>query len=151
MKTFTAAIVLVVILLLPSAALGQEYVRFRLPEGRRCTVAAEQYQCFNLGEYTELLHMDEDLRHITDLHANDLARIDSLVHATDALNDAIGAANRSRAILEAENARLSSALQEELRLRQDAEAAPDWAWVPWAIAGGLAISTLVLGLIVGLS
>lgn len=150
MRTLVVVLTLVVILLSPSMAFGQEYTRFRLPEGRRCTVAAEQYQCFDLGEYTELLRIDEDLRHLTDLHVSDLARIEALVQATDALNDAIGAANRSRSVLETENARLSALWQEENRLRQEAENAPNWDWVPWTIAGGFAISTLVLGLVVGL-
>lgn len=135
-------------MLIPSVAQGQ-YVRFRLPDGHRCAVAAQTYQCFDLGEYTELLHMDEDLRHLTELHAADLARIESLTHASDELRLSLDATRANVETLEAERLRLTTMWEEENRLRHEAENRPDWNWIPWTIAGGFAIATLILGIIVG--
>ena len=143
-------IVLLLFLLVFTPALAQgQYVRFRLPDGHRCSVAAQTYQCFDLGEYTELLHMDEDLRYFTEVHEADLARIEALTHASDELRLSLDSTRANIETLEAERLRLTNMWEEENRLRHEAENRPDWDWVPWTIAGGFAIATLVLGIVVG--
>lgn len=145
-----AHILLVLLLLLPSGAAAQQYERFRLPEGRRCAVATETYQCFNLGEYVELLHMDEDLRHLTQLHVSDLERIEALTAAATELQAAIDSADSQILTLSQERTRLTQLWEEENRLRHEAENRPEWDWIPWTLAGGLAVSTIILALIVGI-
>lgn len=149
MRAFASSLIFFV-LFFPTVVHGQEYLRYRLPQGRRLTVSGETYQGFNLGEYRELLHMDNDLRELTATHALDLNRIDELTSATVSLRAALEAANRQVAILEDERTRLTSLWEEENRLRIEAEEAPDWSWIPWTLAGGFAISTIVLAIIVGI-
>lgn len=144
------AIFLVIATLLPDLAFGQEYERYRLPLGRRCSLAAETYQCFNLDEYRELLLMDDDLRNLDRLHAADIQRLTLLTHASEELTASLEAANSSIELLESERLRLSAMWEEENRLRHEAENRPDWNWIPWTLAGGLAIAVVVLGLILGL-
>lgn len=148
MRVFVSFLILFT-LLTPSAS-AQEYVRFRLPDGRRLTVAGEIFQGFNLGEYTELLRMDEDLRNLTALHVTDLARIEELTTATAEWRSAVDACNSSLEISQIERERLLRQLEEENRRRHEAENAPNLSWIPWTLAGGFAISTAVLALIVGL-
>lgn len=150
MRWFATALLLV-LMFLPSMAASQEYVRYRLPAGHRCTVAAETYQCFNLGEYVELLHLDDDLRHLTEVHVADVARVEALTTASTELQLALDTANSSLTVLEAERVRLEALWAEENRLRNEAENRPDWSWIPWTLAGGFAIATLVLGLVVGVN
>lgn len=148
MRVFVSFLILFA--LLTSSASAQEYVRFRLPDGRRLTVAGEIFQGFNLGEYTELLRMDEDLRNLTALHVTDLARIEELTTATAEWRSAVDACNSSLEISQIERERLLRQLEEENRRRHEAENAPNFSWIPWTLAGGFAISTAVLALIVGL-
>jgi hypothetical protein len=148
MRVFVSFLILFT-LLTPSAS-AQEYVRFRLPDGRRLTVAGEIFQGFNLGEYTELLRMDEDLRNLTAVHVTDLARIEELTTATAEWRSAVDACNSSLEISQIERERLLRQLEEENRRRHEAENAPNLSWIPWTLAGGFAISTAVLALIVGL-
>lgn len=142
-------IIVALVILLPSVAVGQEYERYRLPLGRRCSVATDTFQCFNLDEYRELLLMDEDLRYLNGLHSADIERIVVLTHASDELTASLEAANSSLSLLEAERLRLNALWEEENRLRHEAENRPDWNWIPWTLAGGFAIATAVLAIIVG--
>lgn len=134
---------------LPTQA--QEYTRYRLPLGRRCTVGTTTYQCFDLPEYRELLLMDSDLHLAVENHVTDVSRIASLTLATDELRLALNDAEAARTLLEAERVRLAAMWEEENRLRHEAENRPTFDWIPWTIAGGLAISTLILAIIVGVS
>lgn len=137
------------ICLVPAVAEGQTYDRFRLPEGRRCSVAAEVYQCYNLGEYRELLHIDEDLRHLTELHATDLERIAALTEASTELRLSLEATQANVTLLEAERVRLREMWTEENRLRREAENRPTWDWLPWTLTAVFAIATLILAIVVG--
>lgn len=51
--------------LLANSVKAQDIQVHRLPEGRRVTAQGETYQCFNLGEYKDLLHMDNDLEYLS--------------------------------------------------------------------------------------
>lgn len=139
------------ILFIPSAASGQTYTRYRLPAGVRLTVAQQTYQAFTLGEYRDLLQIDEDLRHFTELHNLDVARIAALETASRELQQSLTLCTDQIPILEADRTRLTNIWQEEVRRRQELEQASSWNWVPWAIAGGFIISTVVLSVIVGVS
>lgn len=149
MRTFVNLTIILVILSVCSSASAQTISRFRLPAGRRLSVMGETYQGFVLSEYTELLHMDEDLRFLTEAHSADLARVHELETAYSSLNDALGTCAEQVTLLGTERTRLTALWEEEHRLRVEAESRPDWSWIPWSLAGGLAISTLVLGIIVG--
>ena len=149
MRTFVSLLV-VVLWFMPSLAWGQDYVRYRLPPGRRLTVSGETFQGFNLGEYRELLHMDNDLRELTATHDLDLARISALTVTTAELRSALGVCNAQVHLLDADRSRITALWEEENRLRIAAEEANDWVWVPWTLAGGFAIATVVLGIIVGI-
>lgn len=135
---------------LPDLAFGQEYERYRLPLGRRCSLASETYQCFNLDEYRELLLMDEDLRNLDRLHAADIQRLVLLTNASEELTASLESANSTIELLESERLRLTAMWEEENRLRHEAENRPDWNWIPWTLAGGLAIAVVVLSLILGI-
>ncbi|HEY8542913.1 MAG TPA: hypothetical protein VIL29_11055 [Pseudothermotoga sp.] len=143
------ATLLTVMMLLPNLVVAQDYTRFRLPEGRRCTVAAQTYQCFDLGEYSDLLRMDEDLRYLTQAHAIDLQRIEALTTASEELRLALDSAQNQIEILTDERERLTTMWQEENRLRHEAENQTDWSWIPWTLTGVLAVSTVILAIIVG--
>lgn len=152
MKKIIAALLIVVMMFsVSSVALAQDTItRFRLPPGIRCQQSGQTYQCFNLGEYQALLQIDEDLRFLTEAHAADLARVDSLTHASDELQLSLDAATRQIVTLTAERTRLTTQWQEADRALRDLQNRPDWSWIPWTLAAAFAITTLVLGLILGL-
>lgn len=141
------ALVLAFLSVFVPAAHAQEYHTFRLPPGHRC----DTYQCFDLGEYTQLLHMDEDLRYLTDVHAADLIRIDGLTSASTELRHALELVRLNEAALLTERDRLTTMWEEANRLRHEAENRPDWSWIPWTLAGVFAVTTLTLGLVIGVS
>lgn len=149
MRVFVSLLIFFTIFASATAS-AQEYTRFRLPDGRRLTVAGETFQGFNLGEYTELLRMDEALRTLTELHDTDLARIEALTTASAEWRGAFNTCDSALEISQTERARLLRQLEEENRRRHEAENAPNLSWIPWTLAGGFAISTAVLALIVGL-
>jgi hypothetical protein len=93
--------------------------------------------------------MDEDLRQLTAVHDTDLARIAAMTLAATELRSSLEACNAELPVLQGERDRLTALWEEENRRRHDAENAPDLSWIPWAIAGGFAISTIVLAIIVG--
>ena len=141
------ALVLVLLFVFAPVAHAQEYRTFRLPPGHRC----DTYQCFDLGEYTQLLHMDEDLRYLTDVHAADLIRIDGLTSESTELRSALALVRLNEAALLTERDRLTAMWEEANRLRHEAENRPDWSWIPWTLAGVFAVTTLTLGLVIGVS
>jgi hypothetical protein len=145
---FVALGFLTALICLPASA--QEYDIYRLPEGRRCSTNNGTFQCYNLEEYRELLHIDEDLRLAVETHTVDLERIAQLTLAAEELRIALTSAESNITLLEAERTRLRELWNEENRLRHEAEAGDDLAWLPWTLAGGFAISTVILALIVGL-
>ena len=149
MRTFVNFFVVLTILSFCSSVQAQTYTRYRLPAGHRLSVLGETYQGFTLTEYTELLHMDEDLRFLTEAHTSDMSRIVELQTAYDELNEALSAAANQVVLLTSERERLTNLWNEEHRLRVEAENRPDWSWIPWSLTAGFAISTLVLGVIVG--
>ena len=148
MRAFVNFLIFLAVLT-PSVASGQTYTRYRLPAGVRLTVASRTYQAYTLGEYRELLQIDEDLHHLTQLHDMDLARISSLETASTELQQGLTACSDQLPILESERTRLTNLWQEETRRRQELEQAAGWQWVPWAIAGGFFVSTVILSVIVG--
>lgn len=145
------AVFMALLLTLAPASVAAQYVRYRLPDGRRCTVAAQTYQCFDLPEYQQLLHIDEDLRHYTELSEIAERRVTLLTQSTENLRLALDASQRNVTLLEAERVRLTALWEEENRLRHEAEERPEWDWIPWTLAGGFAIATLVLGIILGVA
>lgn len=150
MRAFVNFLIFLAVLT-PSVASGQTYTRYRLPAGVRLSVASRTYQAYTLGEYRELLQIDEDLHNLTELHDADLARITALETASTELRQALTACSDQLPILETERTRLTNLWQEESRRRHELEQASSWQWVPWAIAGGFFISTVVLSVIVGVS
>lgn len=152
MKRIIAAM-LVVIMVLSTASLaaGQETItRFRLPPGIRCQQSGQTYQCFNLGEFQALLQIDEDLRFLTETHTADLAQIAALTHADDELHLSLDAATSQITTLTSERARLTQQWQEADQALREAQNRPDWSWIPWSLAAAFAVTTIVLGLILGL-
>lgn len=149
MRGFISLLVFLIVCI-PATASGQEYTRYRLPEGRRLTVAGQTYQGFDLSEYRELLHMDADLLALTTAHQLDIVRMTELTVASAELQQALNLCNNQVGALAGERDRITALLTEENRRRHEAENAPDLSWIPWAIAGGFAISTVVLAIIVGI-
>lgn len=152
MKRIIAAM-LVVIMVLSTASLaaGQDtIIRFRLPPGMRCQQSGQTYQCFNLGEYQALLQIDEDLHFLTEAHTADLAQIGALTHAGDELHLSLDAASSQIITLTAERTRLTQQWQQVDQALREAQHRPDWSWIPWSLAVALAVTTIVLGLILGL-
>lgn len=149
MRAFVSTLLALAILCVCSPVAAQTYTRYRLPLGTRLTVSGEIYQAFLINEYAELLHMDEDLRFLTEAHENDQLRLNELNTAHTELTTAFRLSEEQLEILTTERTRLNAALAEERRLRIEAENRPDWNWIPWSLSAGLAISTLVLAVIVG--
>lgn len=143
--------VIVMVLTTATVAVGQDTItRFRLPAGTRCQSSGQTYQCYNLGEFRALLQMDEDLRNLTGLHTADLAQIDALTHASDELQLSLTAATSQIATLTAERARLTQQWQQADQALREQQNRPDWSWIPWSLAAAFAVTTVVLGLILGL-
>jgi hypothetical protein len=141
--------VILVVLLLPAPLAAQQYTRFRLPEGTRLTVNNTTYQGFNLTEYTELLRMDEDLSYFSQRVDYLNNQITSLTNSSTHLSLALNLCDEQKQILYNERLRLSRLLREESRRRHEAENSTSWSWIPWSIAGGLAVATTILAIIVG--
>lgn len=124
---------------------------YRLPEGRRCRVGGETFQCYNLEEYKELLRMDIDLRFYEEAYPNALERINSLELIVTDLQIALDAANRQIDTLQLERDRLFNKWKKENKLRLEAENKPMIGnWFAWGLAAVEAVAILTLGLIVGL-
>src|ERR1041385_6077943 len=132
-KTFVSIMALV------SLVHAQDYVRYRLPAGRRLTVNGETYQAYNLGEYRTLLTMDNDLRTLTAVVAEDQHRIAALNTAVSELQLALHSAQDSITTLNTERTRLQNLWQQENLLRLRAEASHEFDWLPWALAGGFLV------------
>lgn len=148
---FLAVIMAVLLAFTPTVVYAQDsYTRFRLPAGHACVVGGERFQCYNLGEVTEMLHMDEDLHNLVLQHTNDLAQIVTLTAQAHDLQLAQDAALSQVTTLQAERDRLTQQWEQADAALRAAQNAPDWSWVPWTIAAAFAVSTLVLGLVVGL-
>jgi len=149
MRTF-AKILGFLLLFIPSIASAQTYTRYRLPAGTRLTVSGSTYQGFNLGEYQQLLQMDEDLRHLTDVTTAAASQIADLTTASTQFQRALTACVERATMLQADRVRLTGMWEEESRKRREAEQHNSWEWLPWSLAGGFLVSTVVLGLVVGL-
>lgn len=149
MRALTKFVVILLVCLLPATAAGQQYTRYRLPEGTRLTVRNTTYQGFTLAEYTDLLRIDEDLRYFTARATTLDNQVTELTTASVELRRAVDACDQQKQILFDERLRLGRLLREENRLRHKAENAVSWSWIPWSIAGGLAIATTILSIIVG--
>ncbi len=151
MKKLIAVILVFLLISMPAVAVGQDTItRFRLPAGHRCTESGQTYQCFDLGEYTELLHMDVDLHDLTDSHAADIVRVAALTGESSELHLALTDAAAQVTLLGTERTRLTTLWQDADRQLREAQNRPDWSWIPWSLAAAFAVTTLVLGLIVGL-
>lgn len=140
---------LLAVLLTTSSVSAQTYERFRLPEGTRIEYQDETYQAFNLGEYRELLHMDNDLRYLTNLVEDQSKQISLLNHSVEHLAYAIDLTETAVDILQEDRARLQMEWEKENRLRHQAEQRPAWDWVPWTFTGVLAVTVVVLGIVIG--
>lgn len=140
---------MVIFLFAAPAAAQDTYTRYRLPDSVSVQLDGERHQAFNLGGYTELLRMDNDLRKLTLWHVVDEQRIARLEEAGAQYTLALDAANLALEDTEADRQRIYLLWEEENRRRQELENAPDYSWIPWTLAGGLAVSTLVLALVVG--
>lgn len=151
MRKFIAFVLVLTMTFMSCGAAAQDTItRFRLPPGIRCQQSGQTYQCFNLGEYQALLQIDEDLHFLTDAHTADLAQIASLTHADDELHLSLDAASSQIATLTAERTRLTQQWQEADQALREAQNRPDWSWIPWSLAAAFAVTTIVLGLILGL-
>jgi hypothetical protein len=149
MRALINITVVLLICLVPSTLAAQQYTRFRLPEGTRLTVNGTTYQGFTLTEYTELLRIDEDLSYLTQRTENLTNQITALTNSSTHLRLAITLCDDQKQILFNERLRVSILLREENRLRLEAENATSWNWIPWSLAAGLAITTTILGIILG--
>lgn len=149
MRALINITVVLLICLVPSTLAAQQYTRFRLPEGTRLAVNGTTYQGFTLTEYTELLRIDEDLSYLTQHTENLTNQITALTNSSTHLRLAITLCDDQKQILFNERLRVSRLLREENRLRLEAENATSWNWIPWSLAAGLAITTTILGIILG--
>lgn len=122
---------------------------YRLPEGRRCTVGGETFQCFNLAEYQVLLEMDQDLHHFQLSLSNAQEQIVRLERINTQLTLAIDGYESQIATLQAERTRLFERWEEENRLRLEAENRPMiGSWVAWGLAA--AEAAVILGLVIAM-
>jgi hypothetical protein len=124
------------------------YERYRLPEGRRCVVAGDTFQCFTLAEYVELLEMDVDLRFYAPAYEVSQSLAVSLGSVAVQLNLEIDAATEQIATLSEERSRLLNQWTEENRLRLEAENRPVLgSFVGWGLAAAGAVVIAVLSIV----
>lgn len=130
----------------------ETYVRYRLPQGRRCTVDGQTFQCFALDEYVELLQMDVDLAFYDAAYPAAQEQILNLGNQAQQLQLALDSAESQIATLEQEVARQLERWTEENRLRLEAENRPDLgSWIAWGISAAEAVAILVMAIIMGAS
>lgn len=139
----------VIVLMLPLTVQGQQYERFRLPEGTRIEYQDETYQGFNLGEYRELLRMDADLRQLTESRDAHISQVAELTRMVTQLEEGVALVQDSIEILQGERDHLRALWKEENRLRNIAEQRTTLDWLPWTLSGVLAVVVVVLGVVVG--
>lgn len=148
MLKFVNIFLLTLFFALPAYA-QDTYTRYRLPDSEQVQIRGERHEAFNLGGYQELLRIDNDLRQLTLWHEIDEQRIAALTEASVQYTLALNEANLALESSQADRFRAYALWEEENRRRQELENAPDYSWIPWTLAGGFAISTIILGIIVG--
>ncbi|NJL54368.1 hypothetical protein HC928_03655 [bacterium] len=149
MQRFANVLLVLVLVLVAPPVHAQTYERFRLPEGTRLVVRGETYQGFDLGEYRELLHMDEDLRQFSERLIVLQNQVTELSQAATSLTQALRVSQSSIELLEEERTRLTELWEDENRRRHQAENRPEWDWIPWTLSAVLAAAVVVLSIVVG--
>ncbi len=136
------------ILCITTKATAQEYHRYRLPPGSRCGNS----QCFSLTEYQDLLRMDSDLRFAIS-HSEQLRlQVDTLSAAVVDLQNGFMASQTNADLMRQERDRLLERWESaQVELNSVNNQTDIMEIIAWALAGGFAVTTLVLGLIVGVS
>lgn len=130
-------------------AKAQEYHRYRLPQGTRLTVSGQTYQGFNLGEYQELLRIDNDLRACILERDGHQTVVETLTNTITSLRAVIALDDQRLSVLRQERDRLHGMWLEENRRRLEAESRPDFSWIPWTITAVLAVVTVTLIVVIG--
>jgi hypothetical protein len=124
------------------------YIRYHLPEGTRCEVGGETFQCFSLEEYRQLLEMDVDLQFYDEAYPIAQQTIVNLGNLADELRLALRSADSQVATLTVENNRLLYKWTKENRLRLEAENRPMLgSWVAWGLAATEAVVITILSLV----
>lgn len=127
------------------------YTRYRLPEGRRCVVGGETFQCFDLAEYRTLLEMDVDLQFYDEAYPVAQATIATFEGIERDLRVALDATHSEIVTLSSERDRLYDRWVEENRLRLEAENRPMLgSFLGWGLAAAGAVAVFVLSLVIGL-
>jgi len=147
------AIVLVLVLLFPMNALGQDkYYPYRLPEPTlRVEVEGERYAAYNFSTFQLLLKMDNDFRQSAFNLRLAQDRIDSYSRSLYNTHTQLTAANSQLRLCTDDRTRLTEKWEKETAARHKAEAKSRsslFAVSGWTIAGvSLSVS---IGLLIGL-
>lgn len=129
---------------------GEELVVHFLPEGRRCEVDGEIFQCYSLSEYRVLLQMDNDLFHYQLQLENAQEAVERLERINTQLTIAMDGYESQIDTLQTERTRLFEQWQEENRLRLEAENRPNiGSWVAWGLSALEA--AVIMGLVIALA
>jgi hypothetical protein len=131
---------------LPAQAQDGIYQVYRLPKGfnlgEDISDVPSSVQCFELDDYKLLLHMDNDLRTADQKIVLMSEEIRNLRGAENALVSAIHEADAQRVILQEDRVRFFELWKKENLAKHKAENRPMWgSWLPWTLAGVLAITT----------
>jgi hypothetical protein len=144
-------LVLLACLSLASVASAQTYTPHRLPNGTRLAVAGQTYQGFNIGEYQELLRLDSDWYYLSILTVNQQNQIASLQTVIENQTSALEVSASEITLLQTERTRLLTEWQEaDARLVAEMNKTNLFEIIGWSLAGGFALSTIILTLILAL-
>jgi hypothetical protein len=124
----------------------------RFPPSQQVQIDGERHQAFDLGGFTELLRIDQELQaallDVTILRGQRRwleEQVGSLRTQLDVLDEQVR-------VLQQERERLVELWTEENRLRLLAENKPDISrFIGWTTAGLFGVATLVLAIILGIS
>lgn len=136
--------------LIPAQTAAQQLTIEYMPEGRRIVHEGETYQAFNLGEYTELLRLDQELQFYAELVPNLEAQIAAFEQSEASLERQIELLRDDVEILQNERQRLFELWQDESLKRLEAEAGSWVDWLGWAAAGVFLVSTATLVSVIAL-
>jgi hypothetical protein len=121
----------------------------RFPVSVETNINGERYQAFDLGGFTELLAIDEDLSYYSRLVRIYVNTIDTLRLESFSLRERVRSLLTQRDLLATDRTRLRSLWSSENRRRHRAETRVSFSsWFGWGLAAILAATTITLGFVV---
>ena len=127
--------------------LVQAQVSDRFPDSVTTQINGERYEAFDLGGFTELLHIDADLAYYSRLANVLTTNVNELRAQNTSLQDQVDANTHLISVLRSERSRLHDLWVETNRKYREEQNKPNISsWLGWGVAGAFIVATLVLGI-----